>query len=125
MSTLLLEIVTPERMVYSKNVNIVTIRGVEGEMGILPNHIPMVTPLKISAVTAKFDGKLENIAVSGGFARNSPRQSGYSGGERRAACAISTWTVPSWPKSVRKNGFRMASRMKSIITAHSWLCSVP
>ncbi|ASS67279.1 MULTISPECIES: F0F1 ATP synthase subunit epsilon [Paenibacillus] len=68
MSTLLLEIVTPERTVYSKDVNMVIIRGVEGEMGILPNHVPTVTPLKISAVTAKIGSNYENIAVSGGFA---------------------------------------------------------
>lgn len=68
MSTLLLEIVTPERTVYAKDVNMVILRGVEGEMGILPHHVPTVTPLKIAAVVAKIGGKEEKIAVSGGFA---------------------------------------------------------
>ena len=67
MSTLLLEIVTPERIVYSRDVNMVVVKGVEGELGILPNHIPLVTPLKIAPVRVKFDQGEETIAVHGGF----------------------------------------------------------
>ena len=67
MSTLLLEIVTPERKVYAQNVEMVVVKGVLGELGILPNHIPMVTPLKIAPVRAKRDGKEDIIAVHGGF----------------------------------------------------------
>jgi F-type H+-transporting ATPase subunit epsilon len=66
-STLLLEIVTPERKVYAQNVEMVVVKGVLGELGILPNHIPMVTPLKIAPVRAKRDGKEDIIAVHGGF----------------------------------------------------------
>ena len=51
MSSFLLEIVTPERKVYAEDVNMVIVKGTEGEMGILANHIPLVTPLKIAAVT--------------------------------------------------------------------------
>jgi len=68
MSTLRLEIVTPERKVYEEDVNMVVVKGVEGELGILPNHIPLVTPLKIAPVKVKKDGaKDEFIAVHGGF----------------------------------------------------------
>jgi F-type H+-transporting ATPase subunit epsilon len=68
MSTLRLEIVTPERKVYEEDVNMVVVKGVAGELGILPNHIPLVTPLKIAPVKAKKDGaKDEFIAVHGGF----------------------------------------------------------
>jgi F-type H+-transporting ATPase subunit epsilon len=67
MSTLRLEIVTPERKVYEEDVNMVVVKGVAGELGILPNHIPLVTPLKIAPVKAKKDGKDEYIAVHGGF----------------------------------------------------------
>lgn len=43
-------------------------RGVEGDLGILPNHMPLVTPLKIAPVRIKTDGdKEQQIAVSGGF----------------------------------------------------------
>lgn len=68
MSTFLLEIVTPERKVYAEQVNMLSAKGVEGELGILPNHIPLVTPLKISSITVKKQGsKDEIIAVNGGF----------------------------------------------------------
>lgn len=67
MSTLLLEIVTPERLVYSEQVNSLIARGVEGELGILPGHIPLVTPLQIAPITIK-NGKQEKlVAVGGGF----------------------------------------------------------
>ncbi|MFD2672065.1 F0F1 ATP synthase subunit epsilon [Marinicrinis sediminis] len=67
MSTMLLEIVTPERKVYEKEIDMLLVKGVEGELGILPNHIPMVTPLKIAPIRAKLNGKEEVIAVNGGF----------------------------------------------------------
>lgn len=67
MSTFTLEIVTPERKVYAQEVNLVVVKGQEGEMGILPNHIPLVTPIKISPVRIKKQNSEEIIAVSGGF----------------------------------------------------------
>ncbi|MFD2615505.1 F0F1 ATP synthase subunit epsilon [Paenibacillus gansuensis] len=67
MSTLLLEIVTPERKVYAQEVDMVVVNGVEGQLGILPNHIPLVTPLKIAPVKVKKGNTEEVIAVSGGF----------------------------------------------------------
>jgi len=68
MSTLLLEIVTPERKVYAKDASMVIVKGAAGELGILPNHIPLVTPLKIAPITVKHaGGKDEVIAVHGGF----------------------------------------------------------
>jgi F-type H+-transporting ATPase subunit epsilon len=66
-STFLLEIVTPERKVYAEQVNMIVAKGVEGELGILPNHIPLVTPLKVAPVTVKQGGKDQYIAVNGGF----------------------------------------------------------
>jgi len=67
-STLLLEVVTPERKVYGKEVSMVVAKGVDGELGILPNHIPLVTPLRIAAVRAKVEGEKDHvIAVHGGF----------------------------------------------------------
>jgi F-type H+-transporting ATPase subunit epsilon len=67
MSTFRLEIVTPERKVYEKDVDMVVVKGAEGELGILAHHIPLVTPLKVAPVKAKFDNKEEFIAVHGGF----------------------------------------------------------
>jgi len=67
MSTFLLEIVTPERKVYEQDVDMIIVRGVEGELGILPNHIPLVTPLRIAPLEVKKGGDRESIAVNGGF----------------------------------------------------------
>lgn len=67
MSTFLLEIVTPDRLVYSEQVNSVTVRGVEGELGILPGHIPFVTPLQVAPVFVKIGNERTPFAVQGGF----------------------------------------------------------
>lgn len=67
MSTFLVEIVTPERKVYEEKANMVSVAGVEGELGILPNHIPLVTPLRIAPVVIKRNGKVDVVAVNGGF----------------------------------------------------------
>lgn len=45
----------------------IVVKGVSGELGILPNHIPMVTPLKIAPVTIKKGKETEYLAVNGGF----------------------------------------------------------
>lgn len=67
MSTFQVEIVTPERKVYEETANMVSVTGVEGELGILPNHIPLVTPLRIAPVTIKRNGQVDVVAVNGGF----------------------------------------------------------
>ncbi|NDI36836.1 F0F1 ATP synthase subunit epsilon [Chengkuizengella sediminis] len=67
MSTFTLEIVTPERKVYSQDVNMIVVTGVEGELGILPNHIPLVTALKVAPMKVKTGKDEETIAVHGGF----------------------------------------------------------
>ncbi|GAA3412887.1 F0F1 ATP synthase subunit epsilon [Paenibacillus hodogayensis] len=67
MSTFLLEVVTPERKVYAEDVDMIVVKGVSGELGILPNHIPLVTPLKIAPVTIKRGKANDLIAVNGGF----------------------------------------------------------
>lgn len=67
MSHMLLEIVTPERKVFEKQIDMVVVKAIDGELGILPNHIPLVTPLKIGVVRAKHAEDEELVAVSGGF----------------------------------------------------------
>ncbi|MGG1314781.1 MULTISPECIES: F0F1 ATP synthase subunit epsilon [Cohnella] len=67
MSTLRLDIVTPERKIYEQDVDMVIVQGVEGELGILPNHIPLVSPLKIAVARVKKGNQEEWIAVHGGF----------------------------------------------------------
>src|SRR5581483_5037276 len=67
MSTFQLRLVTPERTIVSEDVEEVLARGIEGEFGVLPHHMPMVTPLPIGELQYKKDGAWENIAVGGGF----------------------------------------------------------
>ncbi|MCI1113911.1 ATP synthase F1 subunit epsilon, partial [Stenotrophomonas maltophilia] len=62
------EVVTPERVVYSGQAEMVIARGVQGDLGILPNHMPLVSPLKTAPVRIKTEGEKEvRMAVSGGF----------------------------------------------------------
>ncbi|MFC0216395.1 F0F1 ATP synthase subunit epsilon [Paenibacillus chartarius] len=68
MSSFLLEIVTPDRKVFGEEVSMIVVEGVEGQLGILPNHIPLVTPLKIAPITVKKQGQKDQLlAVHGGF----------------------------------------------------------
>ncbi len=67
MSKLILDIVTPERKVYSKEVDMVITRAANGDIGILPQHAPLVSPLSITVVRVKHDDTEERIAISGGF----------------------------------------------------------
>lgn len=66
-STLKLEIVTPEGVTYSENVEMVTLPGSEGEMGIYPNHVPLMTQVAAGEVAARRNGKDEYLAVGEGF----------------------------------------------------------
>jgi F-type H+-transporting ATPase subunit epsilon len=67
MATLKLEIVTPEAKIYSEDVDMVTLPGVEGEMGIFPMHVPLMTQLAAGEVTARKDGQDYFLAVGDGF----------------------------------------------------------
>ena len=66
METLELNVVTPERVVFSDRVQVLVVMGVEGELGILPDHTPLVTPLKSSVMYFKQEGKKYPVALSGG-----------------------------------------------------------
>ena len=67
MATLRLELVTAERMVYSGDVNMMVAWGVEGQLGILPHHAPLMTMLQPGELIIKKDDKETYMAVSGGF----------------------------------------------------------
>ena len=67
MATLKLEIVTPEAKVYSEDVEMVTVPGVEGEMGIFPMHVPLMTQLVAGELTARNGGQDFFLAVGDGF----------------------------------------------------------
>ena len=67
MATLKLEIVTPEAKIYSEDVDMVTLPGVEGEMGIFPNHVPLMTQLVAGEVSVRKGGQNFFLAVGDGF----------------------------------------------------------
>jgi F-type H+-transporting ATPase subunit epsilon len=66
-NTLTLEIVTPEKKTFSEEVEMVTLPGVEGEMGIFPNHIPLLTQIASGEVVARRGGQDTLLAVGEGF----------------------------------------------------------
>ncbi len=66
--TLQLEIVTPGAVIYSEAVEMVTLPGSEGETGIYPNHVPLMTKIQAGELIAKKAGSEEILAVSEGFA---------------------------------------------------------
>ena len=69
---LLLEIVTPERLAYSDTVDAVNLPGVEGELGVLPHHAPLVSMLGIGELRIRKGGAEESFAIVGGFLQVRP-----------------------------------------------------
>lgn len=67
-ATLKLEIVTPTGRVYANDVDLVTLPGREGEMGILPQHAPLITLMGTGEVIARRGTQEDRILVTGGFA---------------------------------------------------------
>lgn len=65
---LLLEIVTPQGLVFSEEVDEVTASGSEGEFGILPGHVPFVTTLKIGLLASKVGNATKYFFVNWGYA---------------------------------------------------------
>ena len=66
-ATLKLEIVTPDQKTYSEDVEMVTLPGVEGEMGIYPQHVPVLTQIVPGEVMVRQRGRDYFLAVGEGF----------------------------------------------------------
>ena len=66
------EIVSQDRMVFEGDVDIVVLPGVEGEMGILPNHAPLLTTLTMGILKVRYKGEEEYFTVAGGVAEVQP-----------------------------------------------------
>ena len=62
-----LEIVTPERLAYSDEVDSVQLPGIEGELGVLPHHAPLVSTLGVGELRIRKGGAEESFAIAGGF----------------------------------------------------------
>jgi F-type H+-transporting ATPase subunit epsilon len=61
------EVISPEQIVYSGEVDMVILRSVEGELGILPFHTPLIALLDIGEMRVKYNQKQEYIALQGGY----------------------------------------------------------
>jgi len=67
-----LEIVTPERLAYSDQVDSVQLPGIEGELGVLPHHAPLVSILGLGELLIRKGGQEESFAIVGGFLQVRP-----------------------------------------------------
>jgi F-type H+-transporting ATPase subunit epsilon len=67
-----LEIVTPERLAFSDTVDSVVVPGIEGELGILPHHAPLLSTLGFGELRIRRGGAEESFAIVGGFVQVRP-----------------------------------------------------
>ena len=74
MAGIRLDVVTAERAVYSDDVDIVIAPGVQGQLGILPNHTPLMTMLQPGELIARKGNEEFSLAVSGGFIEVRPNR---------------------------------------------------
>lgn len=66
-NTLKLEIVTPDATAYSEDVEMVTLPGVEGQMGVYPQHVPLMTQMVPGEIIVRKDGHDHSLAVGEGL----------------------------------------------------------
>ena len=74
MATIKIDIVTAERSVFSEEVDIVIAPGIDGELGILPRHTPLMTALKPGEIIARKGTDEYSLVVSGGFLEVRPER---------------------------------------------------
>ncbi len=67
MAGIRLDIVSAERVVFSGDVDVVVAPGVEGQLGILPHHTPLMTTLQAGELRTRKGGEEFSLAISGGF----------------------------------------------------------
>jgi F-type H+-transporting ATPase subunit epsilon len=67
MANLKIDVVTAERVVYSEEVDAVIAPGMEGQLGILPHHAPLMTTLQAGELVIRKGGQEDSLAISGGF----------------------------------------------------------
>jgi len=61
-----LKVIAPDKIVFDKEVDSVVAKGVNGEFGILPNHVPFMSVLSIGVTKVNYDDKVETISTVGG-----------------------------------------------------------
>jgi F-type H+-transporting ATPase subunit epsilon len=66
-ATLKLQIITPDATAYSEDVEMVTLPGVEGQMGVFPQHVPLMTQMVPGEIIVRKDGHDQSFAVGEGL----------------------------------------------------------
>lgn len=61
-----LKVIAPDKIVFDKEVDSLVAKGVNGEFGILPNHVPFMSVLSIGVTKVNYEDKVENISTVGG-----------------------------------------------------------
>ena len=74
--TLHLEVITPDAAVLHEDVDFILVRALDGDLGIMPNHAPLIASLSIWPLYYDKDGKRDCVTVAGGL-HGSPQQCGY------------------------------------------------
>src|SRR5690606_29160707 len=67
-----LEIVTPEKLAFAEEVDAVVVPGIEGELGVLPHHAPLLSTLGVGELRIRRGGQEEFFAIAGGFLQVRP-----------------------------------------------------
>jgi F-type H+-transporting ATPase subunit epsilon len=70
--SLRLEVVSPDGRVFTDDVDMVVVPGIEGELGILPHHTPLVTALGVGELRIRREGTVQFMLISGGFVEVRP-----------------------------------------------------
>ncbi|MGH2392173.1 MAG: F0F1 ATP synthase subunit epsilon [Candidatus Limnocylindria bacterium] len=70
--TLRLEVVSPDGRIFTDDVDMVVVPGIEGELGILPHHTPLVTALGTGELRIRQSGTVQFMLISGGFVEVRP-----------------------------------------------------
>jgi F-type H+-transporting ATPase subunit epsilon len=74
MAKLTVEMVTAAGKVLSTEADFVRLPGIDGELGVLPNHIPLLTPLRTGEIMVRNGGNEEHLFVAGGFLEVTPEK---------------------------------------------------
>ena len=67
MSPIKLDVVTAERVVFSDEVDVILVPGIEGQLGVLPHHTPLMTMLKPGELLVRKNGEEFSLVITGGF----------------------------------------------------------
>lgn len=74
MATIAIKVITPERVVFNEDIEMITVKALDGLLGILPGHAPLVTGLQTGIMKIKQDGKEILVSISGGIMEVLPEE---------------------------------------------------